>query len=437
MNFFSTTSSDSVIQPTAAVQSSSRFLSHMTTWVDPSSQKLFGIATTGFSWSWPDTSCSTTEENKNIYQCGWADAYHHVEDLDYSKPDDHFDGVVVFDLSNLNEPKEVSRMCLKTKCTQGVSVFFDDSNKPWATVGGVNSAELTFIDLSNPSLPEAPTRVHKDHLNNAVPFYGIHPETPGYETFSNSGLSGGISVWNVNNPEAPEESAQLDEVDCSFANGAIFWNERYLLTPLASPVYGGACLFDMCTVNKPRFRSYVHFETLSIITGEDPRTTYGMNAYQDYAYFALQHHHELYTMEIALDKVYNHIVDDNSDIEYFETDPVYLNGYNATSCDVGQEYSEAERMNIMAVAALALLFAACCACCCSFYCCCCKGSNAASAKQVQMTQMAGAGAAATGGIIVVQQAPEPSSEGCGCCCCWDRMCEIIECCEILHKIFGE
>merc|ERR1712109_315044 len=238
------------------------------------------------------------------------------------------------------------------------------------------------------------------HLNHLVPFYGIHPNTPGYETF---------------------------------ANGAVFWNERYLLTPLASPVYGGACLFDMCEVNKPRFRSYVHFETLSVLTGGDARTTYGMNAYDDYAYFVLQHQNEMYTMEIDLDKVYNHVVDDNSDIEYFETDSVYLNGYNATSCDVGEEDSEAERINILIIAAVAFGVSLCAACC-FCYCFCCKASNAVAGKGgVQMTKMAGAGAAAAGGVIMVQQAPEAA---CGCCCFWDKMCDLIECCFIMNIICG-
>jgi len=436
-NFFSSTSSDSTISPTASVQSSSRFLLHFTTWTDPSSGKLYGIASTGFSWTWPDKVCSVGVDEDN-YQCGWAtgqEPWAVNSDLDSSKAEDHFDGVVIFDLSDLDQPKEVSRVCLKTKCTEGVSVFFDDSNQAYATVGGVNSEFLAIVDLSDPEEAHVTTQVHKDHINQLVPFYGIHPDTPGYETFANWGLSGGISVWNVKNPEAPVESALLDEVDCSFANRAIFWNERYLLTPLASPVYGGACLFDMCEVNKPRFRSYVHFETLSMLTGEDARTTYGMNAYQDYAYFALQHHNELYTMEIDLDKVYNHVVDDNSDIEYFETESVYLNGYNATSCDVGEEYSQAERMNIMIIAALALgatLLVACCLC----YCCCCKAS-AASQDVVQMTQMTGAGAK----VIHVKQAGVAGAAGCGCCVaccqCWDRICDCISCCFIMDHFLSK
>merc|ERR1712038_2027273 len=296
---------------------------------------------------------------------------------------DHFDGVVIFDLSNLDNPREVSRNCFKTKCTYGVSVFFDESNVPYGAVGGVNSASLTLLDLSdpiNPSYDAFPET--KEHLNHLVPFYGIHPNTPGYETFSNSGLTGGISVWNVKDPYAgATEAAQLDELECSFANGAVFWNERYLLTPLASPVYGGACLFDMCEVNKPRFRSYVHFETLSMLTGGDARTTYGMNAY-----------------------------DDNSDIEYFEVDPVYMNGYNATSCDVGEEYSEAERMNLLLIAAAVALAVSLCGACCFCYCCCCKGAAVAGKGGVQMTNMAGAGAAAAGGVIMVQQ----GHQGCSC-----------------------
>merc|ERR1711994_250726 len=331
-----------------------------------------------------------------------------------------------------DQPKEVSRVCLKTKCTEGVSVFFDDSNQAYATVGGVNSEFLAIVDLSDPEQAHVTTQVHKDHINQLVPYYGIHPDTPGYEAFANFGLSGGISVWNVKNPAAPDESAALDEVDCSFANRAIFWNERYLLTPLANPVYGGACLFDMCEVNKPRFSSYVHFETLSMLTGGDARTTYGMNAYDDYAYFVLQHQNEMYTMEIDLDKVYNHVVDDNSDIEYFEVDPVYMNGYNATSCDVGEEYSEAERMNLLLIAAAVALAVSLCGACCFCYCCCCKGAAVAGKGGVQMTNMAGAGAAAAGGVIMVQQ----GHQGCSCCCCWDKMCDIVDCCICLALVCG-
>jgi len=377
-DFFNTTTVGSSIEATAVVQSSSRSLLHFTTWEDPATGKLYGIGSTGFSWTWPDKICSLGPlMEEDHYNCGWAtgtEDWTLLESVDNSKDEDHFDGVVIFDLSDLDDPKEVSRLCLKVKCPEGVSVFFDESNQAYATVGGVNSEYLAIVDLSDPELPSIKSQVHKSHLNQLVPFYGIHPDTPGYEAFSNFGVTGGISVWNVTNPAAPEESAALDELECSFANRAIFWNERYLLTPLASPLIGGACLFDLCEVNLPRFRSYVHFETLN----PDARTTYGMNAYGNWAYFALQHRDELYTMEIDVDKIYNHIVDDNSDIEYHESHPVYLQGYNATTCAVGEEYSEAERLNIMILAAI-VASSACCCCClcmaCICYCMCCKGNS--------------------------------------------------------------
>merc|ERR1711953_947771 len=148
------------------------------------------------------------------------------------------------------------------------------------------------------------------------------------------GLDGGITVWNFTTPTHPQEAAYLDSSDCSNSNRAIFWNERYLLTPLESVGYGGVCVFDLCEVNKPKFRAYLHLEHFGEESLKLPgaRTTYGMNAYKDHAYFAVYNRDFLQTYKINMNKIYNHVTDDNSDMKFFETESVYLKGFDAETC---------------------------------------------------------------------------------------------------------
>jgi len=172
-------------------------------------------------------------------------------------------------------------------------------------------------------------------LNQLVPLYGIHPEIgPNgiYEPFANWGVTGGLSVWNFQDPEHPHEAAMLDSWECSNSNRAIFWNERYVLTPLEGYTYGGVCVFDICEVNKPKFRSYMHFKRVGFANPME-RTTYGMNAKGNYAYFAIYNRHKLETYRINIDEFKLHTTKENRNMEYFEQDPVYLAGQDENTCN--------------------------------------------------------------------------------------------------------
>jgi len=370
-------SNDGPLTPTAEVQTSSRSLLHVKTFNYNNSNYAF--ISTGFSFNGVDSKTCDVLTDENHYRCGVnslaADLKAKSETVE-NGAEDAFDGVVIVDITDPANPIEISRVCLKVKCPEGTSIFFDIDGKPYGTVGGVNSEYMAVIDLSDPHNPVVVTQEHKSHLNQLVPLYGIHPALgPNglYEAYANWGVTdGGVTVWNFTTPSHPQEAAYLDSSDCQNSNRAIFWNERYLLTPLQGVSYGGVCLFDLCEVNKPKFRAYMHFEHFGLESASMPRTTYGMNVYKDHAYFAIFNRDFLQTYKINLDKIYNHITDDHSDMKLFESESVYLKGFNATTCDVGKEHNEPGRflntseIYMVVAGASALLMLACCCLVCFF-----------------------------------------------------------------------
>jgi len=339
---------DGPLNPTGILQTSSRSLLHVKTF--PFHDKKYAFISTGFSFNGLNDKTCELGTNENDYHCGVTSLAGELEakgeKVEHAE-EDRFDGVIIVDITDPANPTEISKVCLKVKCPEGTSIFFDLNGNPYGTVGGVNSEYMAVIDLSDPYNPHIVAQEHKRHLNQLVPLYGIHPALgPNglYEAFANWGVNdGGITVWNFTTPSQPQEAAYLDSSDCSNSNRAIFWNERYLLTPLEGVAYGGVCLFDMCQVNKPQFRAYMHFEHFGLESASMPRTTYGMNAYKDHTYFAIYNRDLLQTYRVNLDRIHNHVTDENSRMNLFETESVYLNGFNATTCDVGQETNEKGR----------------------------------------------------------------------------------------------
>jgi len=342
-------SNDGPLVPTGTLQTSSRSLLHVKAFAWQG--KKYAFMSTGFSFNGLNDKTCEFGTNENDYHCGVSSLAQELEakgeKVEHAE-EDRFDGAIIVDITDPANPKEVSKVCLKVKCPEGTSIFFGLDGKPYGTVGGVNSEYMAVIDLSDPYNPVTVAQEHKSHLNQLVPLYGIHPALGPdglYEAYANWGLNdGGLTVWNFTTPSQPHEAAYLDSSDCSNSNRAIFWNERYLLTPLQGVAYGGVCLFDMCEVNKPKFRAYMHLEHFGSKSASMPRTTYGMNAYKEHAYFAIYNRDLLQTYKINLDKIYNHVTDDNIHMTLFETDSVYLNGFNATTCDVGKERNEKGRL---------------------------------------------------------------------------------------------
>jgi len=380
------------LTPTAELQTSSRSLLHVKTFNHEG--RNYAFMSTGFSFNGlgkGNKMCDVLSD-ENDYRCGVTDLAEKLEaqgEKVTQADEDRFDGVIIVDITDPANPKEISKVCLKVKCPEGTSIFFDIDEKPYGTVGGVNSEYLAVIDLSDPHNPVIVTQEHKSHLNQLVPLYGIHPALgPNglYEAYANWGIDGGITVWNFTTPSHPHEAAYLDSSDCANSNRAIFWNERYLLTPLESVGYGGVCVFDLCEVNKPKFRAYMHLEhfgseSLSI---PGPRTVYGMNAYKDHAYFAVYNRDFLQTYKINMDKIYNHVTEDQSDMRFFETESVYLKGFDAATCDVGEETTEPGRflnaneiyMLVAGASALLVLICICLVCV-----CCTHGDATKSAEE--------------------------------------------------------
>jgi len=363
---------DGPLKPTAELQTSSRSLLHVKTFTNKLDNRRYAFASTGFSFNDVDKKSCDILGKEDEYHCGVSSLAAELEAKDEKvehADEDAFDGVVIVDITDPANPKEVSKVCLKVKCPEGTSIFFGLDDTPYGTVGGVNSEYLAVIDLSDPKNPVVVTQEHKSHLNQLVPFYGIHPALgPNglYEAYANWGLlDGGITVWNFTTPSHPQEAAYLDVSDCSNSNRAIFWNERYLLTPLQGTTNGGVCVFDMCEVNKPKFRAYMHFEHFGT-EGPMARTVYGMNAYKDHAYFAMHNRDLLQTYRINTDKIYNHVAEDNSDMKLFESKSVYLNGFDAATCDVGEETTEPGRwlntneIYMLVAGSTALLIVICC-----------------------------------------------------------------------------
>jgi len=370
-------SNDGELTPTAELQTSSRSLLHVKTFrVD---DRNYAFISTGFSFNGNDKKTCDMHSDENHYNCGVtslaAELEANGEDVEHAD-EDSFDGVVIVDITDPANPVEISKLCLKVKCPEGTSVFFDIDEKPYGTVGGVNSEYLAVIDLSDPHNPAIVAQEHKSHLNQLVPLYGIHPALgPNglYEAYANWGIiDGGITVWNFTTPSHPQEAAYLDSRDCSNSNRAIFWNDRYLLTPLESGGYGGVCVFDLCEVNKPKFRAYLHLEHFGTKSASMERTVYGMNAYKDHAYFAIYNRDLLQTYKINMDKIYNHVTDDNSNMKLFESESVYLKGFDATTCDVGKETNEkgrflnANEIYMVVAGASGLLVLICCCLVCVF-----------------------------------------------------------------------
>lgn len=372
-------SNDGPLTPTAELQTSSRSLLHVKTFKSADNRK-YAFISTGFSFNGVDKKTCEIVGDENDYHCGVSSLATELEakgEKVEHAAEDSFDGVVIVDITDPANPTEISKVCLKVKCPEGTSIFFDVDGKPYGTVGGVNSEYMAVIDLSDPHNPVIVAQEHKSHLNQLVPLYGIHPALgPNglYEAYANWGLiDGGITVWNFTTPSRPQEAAYLDSSDCSNSNRAIFWNERYLLTPLEGVAYGGVCVFDLCEVNKPKFRAYMHFEHFGLESASMPRTVYGMNAYKDHAYFAIYNRDFLQTYKINLDKIYNHVTDDNSDMKLFESESVYLKGFNATTCNVGKETNEKGRfLNTneiyMVVAGTSVLLILVCVCLICVYC---------------------------------------------------------------------
>jgi len=383
------------ITATGTLQTSSRHLLHVKafSWQG----KKYAFMSTGFSFDGLNDKTCQLGTDENDYHCGvssLADELEAKNEKVERAAEDRFDGVIIVDITDPANPTEVSKVCLKVKCPEGTSIFFDLNGRPYGTVGGVNSEYMAVIDLSDPRSPVVVAQEHKSHLNQLVPLYGIHPALgPNglYEAFANWGLTdGGITVWNFTTPSQPHEAAYLDSSDCSNSNRAIFWNERYLLTPLQGVANGGLCLFDMCQVNKPKFRAYMHLEYFGAedLSTLNPRSTYGMNAYKDHAYFAIFKRDLLQTYKINLDKIYNHVTDDNSHMNLLEKESVYLNGFNATTCDVGKERNEAGRLLnaneiYMLVGAITILLVLCCICLACHYCTAKEEGNVNTIKNVK------------------------------------------------------
>jgi len=325
-------------EPTATLQTSSFSLLHLKLWKDESLGKTFALISTGFGYSWPNKVCDIVSD-ENFYNCGDPDQSAFLKGLGETvkrgdNGDAGFDGIVIVDVTDPSKPQEVSKMCLKTKCPEGVTIFWDEAGKAYGTVGGVNSEYLTVLNLIDPFNPVVIAEIHKDHLSQLVPLYGIHPSTGNYEPFANWGSpGGGLSVWNVKDPSQPHEAAYLDSPECSNSNRAIFWNKRYILTPLEGYIYGGVCVFDVCTINQPIFRSYMHFKVGGLGGNPMDRTVYGMNAYKNHAYFAIYKRDILETYRIDIDKIRSHTAEDNKNMNIFESEPAYLNGFSKDSCD--------------------------------------------------------------------------------------------------------
>lgn len=384
-NWSSTIKEGTPLKKTGVVQTSSNSLLHVKAfaWND----RKYAFISTGFSYHWNDNLSSkmcdvTTDED--YYNCGVDSQILALgtkgvppEKIKVGQHKERgFDGIIVVDITDPANPVEISQLCLKVKCPEGTSVFFGLDGKPYGTVGGINSEHMAVIDLSDPHAPETVTEVHKSHLNQLVPLYGIHPALgPNglYEAYANWGmLQGGLTVWNFTTPSHPQEAAYLDSKECQNSNRAIFWNDRYLLTPLESVAYGGVCVFDICEVNKPVFRAFMHLEEF----GFDPmaRTTYGMNAYKDHAYFVVYNLNQLETYKINLDRIHNHVTDANDGMHLFEKKSVFLNGFNASTCNVGETYNEVARLlNAMEIYALIVggsVTVLCAICALVLYCCC-------------------------------------------------------------------
>jgi len=328
------------MQLTAQLQTSSYSLLHLKafTWQGEN----YVMAATGFSYTWPDKTCDV-ETDENFYNCGNPDERDRLRSRgqDVRRGDNHdagFDGVVIIRVTDPANPQEIARVCLKVKCPEGTSIFFGSDGKPYGTVGGVNSEYMAVIDLSTPDNPTVVAETYADRINQLVPLYGIHePLGPDglYEAYASWGLPGGLSVWNLETPSSPKEVALVETVECANANRAIFWNERYILTPLQFPGFGGVCVFDVCEVNKPRLRSWMHFNYRGPQSAS--RMTYAMNAHGKTAYFAMYTRDLLQTYTINDDQFSSNTVVKlaNGQVYYNEDESVFLNGMDADTCGGG------------------------------------------------------------------------------------------------------